>query len=491
MKARGALAFAAVALASLWVRPADACNGRPTDAAGYLGFTYGAVAAKSFATADVRVHYAPSGEHAPDLRTTRSDSVPDMVAFAAETAQAALGKYAEMGYRKIPSDESCPSNGGDAKVDIYLVKFPAADGATAPEACNGSSCSSFVLVESTFLGRGYPSVKEGFQTVVVHELFHAVQNVYDKELERFWAEGSAQWAMKTLHPHLVDFENQLPAFFAQPNKSLDAPPGGVTAGFLYGSAVWPLFLSLRHGPETVREILELEGEGQKTLVATDAVLAKKGSSLAEAFPLFAAWNVATKKYAGEGGYPDAAKYPGVKTATLADGVNGITSGLSYFAYAGTLDGPSSVSLETDEARNAGMLVPIEGGKARVDKAAKLPANGEGEVLVVVAGTTTKKTDARFTVHIGPPVQGPGASSSSSSGGSSGGDDDGGCRAAPSGSASAEGIAPGVFVALGALLSRRCRRRRRSAEGGRRPAKPDRRRRSAEGGRRPAKPDRRR
>lgn len=393
--------FAALVLPLLVPRLAFAqCQGRPTDPGGVDGYSFGSATVKTYDTPQARVHYATSGEHAPEQTSTRADGVPDTVVIAADTAEDALTRYAAMGYRKPPSDASCTSNGGDERLDIYLVGFAGADGTTVPDACDGNACGSYVLCEATFKGRAYATPTEGFQTVITHELFHAVQNAYDAGLDRFWAEGTAQWAMKKLHPDLADFERQLPAFFAEPNRSLDTQPSGVTAGYLYGSAVWPLFLSTKFDDDTIRTILETEADGTKSLLATDAVLATKGTSLAEAFPLFAAWNVATKTYAGSGGYPDAASYPGVKVTELADGAAGITSGLAYFPYLVSLDAASKISLETDATRNVGLVVPLEGGKAKLDAATKLPANVEGEALVIVAGITTKKTDAPFTVHIG-------------------------------------------------------------------------------------------
>lgn len=379
-----------------------ACVGRPTDPGGFQGYSYDGSKVDSYATAQARVHWAASGPHAPVLASTRGDNVPDTVAFAAMTAEDALTRYAAMGFRKVPSDAGCPANGGDDKLDIYLVQFAGADGSTAPE-CIGENCSSFVLVESTFRQKGYANAEEGFRTVVAHELFHAIQNAYRPRPEPFWAEGTAQWGMKLLFPELQDFERQLPAFFSDSKRSLDAAPAGVTASFLYGSSVWPLFLSLRHGSDVVREILELESQGQDPLPATDAVLKTKGSSLAEAYPVFAAWNAATGKVESAGGYPNAANYPGTTVAELADGVGGITSGLGYFVYRGVLDASFSISLETDPARNGALVVPIEAGTAQLAKAQKLPATVAGEVLVVVAGTTTKKSDAPFTVRLGPPA----------------------------------------------------------------------------------------
>jgi uncharacterized protein (TIGR03382 family) len=379
-------------------RAEAACAGRPTDPGGVQGYSYDTAEVRSYATANVRVHWATSGLHAPALDSSRPDGVPTNVATAADAAEEALSRYAQMGYHAIPSDAACPSNGGDGKIDIYLLHFTAADGSTIAE-CTGAVCSSFAIVEAAFQGRGYASAEEGFRTVVTHELFHAVQNTYKTNDDSFWAEGSAQWAMHVVHPELPDFVRQLTGFFKDTTRSIDAAPTGVTAAFLYGSAVWPLFLAQRHGEGIIREIYEAESKGQTALGAADAVLQTKGRSLADAYPSFAAWNAATGKLAGVGGYPDAAKYPGVAIDALADGVANITSGLSSYAYRGTLDARTRVALETDEARNAGVLVPVQDGKPDLGRAQRLPVETEGDVLVVVSGTTTKKTDAPFTVRL--------------------------------------------------------------------------------------------
>jgi hypothetical protein len=433
MRTSGMFVGLALASAVMFVPRAAhaiACSGRPTDMV------------KTYDTPLVRVHYALTGKHAPPQQSTRADGVPDTVAFAGDTGQDALTRYAQMGFLAPPADSPCDSNGGDQRVDIYLVAFAGADGTTTPENCTGNVCGSFVLSESSFSGRGYKDAQEGFKTVITHELFHVVQNGYDSQLDRFWAEGSAQWAMKTLHPELADFENQLPPFFAAPDHSLDALPSGAVAGYLYGSAVWPLFLTLSEGDGTVKAILEHETNGKmKAMDATNAVLTAKGSSVGQAFTLFSAWNAATKgllPLAGQG-YPDAAKYPGVKKAALADGATGITSGYSSYAYQGTLDTPTTISLTTDAARNGGLLVPITvDGKADLANAKPLPATGSGAVLVIVAGITTKKTDGPFTLVFSAPTDGDGGTTAPPVSSKSGG-----CAVTARG----EGTAPGGLFAI--------------------------------------------
>ncbi len=463
---RSAIGFAIAAASVSVASNADAatCAGRPTDPGGTRGYSYGAAEMRAFDAARVRVHYAMTGPHAPDSATTRGDAVPDSVAVAGEVGDKALAKYAEMGFKAPPGDGACASDGGDDKIDIYLVAFAGADGVTARDACNGLVCSSYVLVDSTFTGRSYATPADGFRTVVSHELFHAVQNAYASEADPYWSEGTAQWAMKTVYPDLADFEKQLPAFFKENKRSLDFPPSGVTAGFLYGAGVWPLFLTLRHGPDTVRSVFEHMTADTSSIAATDAALVAAGSSLADDYPLFGAWNAATGALAAAGGYPDAAAYPGVKTEPLADGVTAITSGLPYFVYRGTLDGPSKISLETDAARNAGVVVPFEDGKPALAKAAKLPANSEGEVLVVVAGVTSAKTDAPFTLRIGAPdgtLPAPGTPPSAETAPTTtASSSSGGCVASAPSAARTRGTNPLLalsFALLGIVWRRRTRR----------------------------------
>jgi hypothetical protein len=221
-------------------------------------------------------------------------------------------------------------------------------------------------------------LEKGAQTVLPHEYFHLVQNAYDAEIERYFAEGTAQWAAKQLHPELTDLERFLPAYFSDTDRSLDAPPGGVVAAFLYATAIWPVFLSERHGAAIVREILEAQAaKGTTILEATETALSPKGSSLAAEFSTFATWNAATGARASTLGYPLSATYPMVETkelpSTIGASVKGVSSGLSAFYYLTSGDAARVVSIEADPKRNAAVAVPLSGGIAQLDRVAKLPA----------------------------------------------------------------------------------------------------------------------
>jgi hypothetical protein len=398
--------FALAVLGLAKTAHADDCPKiRPTDPGGYDGYVYD-VAASSFDTAggNVRVWYAPSGGQAPPLASTRADGVPDSVAKMGEVLEDAIAKYAALGFRPALRDgdyPACASNGGDGRVDLYLVSFKGADGLTVSERCTGTPlvCPGFLLVDAHMAA--YSTFEEGAKTVAPHEYFHLVQNAYDSKLDRFWAEGTAQWATKQIHPDIMDLERFLPEFFKEVERPLDVPPSGVTSGYLYGSAAWPLYLSQRHDAGMVKSIFEKEGSGTTpTLAATDASLAAGGGSLAAEFATFALWNAATGARAGGDGYADAAKYPQVPMRDFADGeakVDDTTAGLAARYY--TLHDPAkrTVSLSADPSRLQGFVVPLVEGKAHVAAAVPLPAAVEGEAIVVLSGTSTKKTDVPYSL----------------------------------------------------------------------------------------------
>lgn len=419
-----ALIFTAISLLPSQRAFAASCV-RPTDPGGVENYEYGTATVKSFGNASVFVWYATDGEHAVNTASTRADGVPDDVADVAQVTGDALASYASMGFLPPISDSlnpSCGSNGGDGRLDVYLVHMVGADGLTDAEAgrCTTAGaavkCASFLFAQSNYAGY-YPTADIGVHTVLPHETFHAVQNAYDSKIDRFWAEGTAQWAAKTLDPSLTDLERFLPDFFSQTSRSLDAPSNGVTSNFLYGSAIWPVFLTQRHTNTIVKSILEQEGiAGGAALDATDVVLKSQQSSLASEYATFAAWNAATGSRASTGGYTDAAKYPEVTLTELPNGAtaDGSTSGLASYYYHLKTDSAVTVGVGgNDNTRTAATLIPYQNGLPNLGASQTAPALLNGEGILVVSGITTSKVDAPYGTTFGD-----GASSASS--GSSGG-----------------------------------------------------------------------
>ena len=447
-----------------------ACQ-RPADPCGYAGYDYAPATPASFAGAKVRIWYVTTGIHAVNTATTRMDMVPDNVARAATVGDNALAQYGAMGFAAPISDGTC---GGDSKVDIYLVHFNAADGDQTAETCvkmgAAEKCSSFGLVEAR-MESIYGTFDLGARTVIPHELFHATQDAYDQGVARFWAEGTAQWATKTLDPSVMDLESFLPAFFDRAGASIDVVTGGVTGQFLYGSAIFPVFLTEHVGPDAVRTALEQEGMlGPPSMDSVAAALTGAGTSMQEEYPTFAAWNAATGMRAGTGGYKNAKSYPMVKLDAFPDTneATGIITGYSSFFYSYDFGDSLQLTLQADAVRISARVFPLESGKARIDKLVPLPAVVSGPGVLVVSGISGKKTDAPFTVRAAAP-----ALDAGTDGGPNPPPMSGGCscndanKGAWSGSGKTQRAPPWIALVLAALsgAARSARRRWRGRRSG--------------------------
>lgn len=403
-----------------------------------------------------RIHYALAGTHAPPAVSTLEADVPDAVVVAARAADDALAKYAELGYRAPISDAGtpCSDDGGSGAVDIYLLHFSAADGQASLDHCEGGSpkrCAGFVLVENDFKSGGYASTEEGLRTVVPHELFHLVQDSYDADLERWWAEGSAQWAAKQVYPDLHDLERFLPAYFDVPWRPLNVPPPGIITGFLYATAIWPVFLHEHVDADVVREVFEGLDGATGVLPVTDSVLRARGSSLASEYARFAAYNAATGARAPmTGGYEHAADYPEVPIVDLPSSAPTDTaSGLGAYYYSVRAGSPA-LELDGDPDRVTALLVPLVDGRADVTSAKPLPSRVDGDAIVVVAAQSVARTDAPFTLKEAADTP-PGAGGSDADGENHGPESNGCSFSRPSRGFSWAGV---LFASMMGLLGRR-------------------------------------
>jgi hypothetical protein len=302
---------------------------------------------------------------------------------------------------------------------------------TGTEQCRtagaATHCASFLLAEADFTGR-YATPSEGIRTVLPHEAFHAVQNAYDAAMDRYWAEGTAQWAAKRIDPSLTDLERALPAFFREAGRAIDVPPGGVTAGFLYGAAIWPVFLSQFVDDDVVREAFEAEGaQGGTAIAAVESALRGRGVPFDDAWVTFWTWNSSTGARAEVpwvkgAGYTEGARYPLVPLQPFAVDAGGVTSGRATYLHdvprgaltsqasdgsgAATESGgqvPRELSLQSPGGEHRGVFVPLEAGQAKVTKALALPVTlgpgTEGGGIVVVTSLSDSKRDAPYTLSV--------------------------------------------------------------------------------------------
>jgi hypothetical protein len=327
-----------------------------------------------------RVHFTRGGVHGVPLDDADGDGTPDYVARVAIEYDAVLAFFRDtLGFAEPLRDGDVASNGGDDRFDVYLVDFPtSSDGAYRQDACGGRPrrCTGYMLQENDFNDRGYASLADATRVLASHELFHAVQNAYDADAGVVLGEGTAVWASEAFDGHLGDFESLIRGYFAHPERSLGQEPSGPVDAFSYGSAIFFRFLEERYDRALIRDLWQALGDaggGADAGVGGDApawpalldrLLARDGSSMAEAFAEFARWNL----YTGMRADPDAAYADGADYPALTEKVVELPFDDELRVF------PLSARYFAGRARDAGSL--------RVELVAEDNADLDGLVLVL-------------------------------------------------------------------------------------------------------------
>lgn len=274
----------------------------------------------------IRVHYSLSGPNAAPLDDADDDGRPDFVTTAAEVGEAALQRYVdELGFLPPLDDTSLDvyDDGGSSAVDIYLVDFGGqADGNFSIDDCIPTgACSGALIVENDFRGYGYRSAQEALETVVSHELFHAIEAAYVASTPIWVSEGMAVWAERQFEPASRDFLAFVRAYLEETDRPFHRPPGGPVPYFAYGVGLWWEFLSLEVGHEFIERYLH--GFGGEVFDDDDALawlitaLESEGRTLDTLWDRFALMNLATSDRSGAlESYHDAEQMLGLVVSDL-------------------------------------------------------------------------------------------------------------------------------------------------------------------------------
>ncbi len=293
---------------------------RPTDGAADPGENgYAAPEETPVCSTNGCVHYVASTADAPDLTDTDpANGIPDYVDAASAVLEEVWAKeVTELGYRAPRSDLTSVNNGGDGRLDVYLVNL-GDDGLYGycttddPNAEAGSGYryydfSAYCVVDDDYAEFPPPSTGlAGLQVTMAHEFFHAVQFAYDAAEDPWFMESTASWMEDEVYDAIDDNLQYLPAGpLGRPWVPLD-----LNRGFaVYGAWIWPRFLSEALEPGVVRRAWKRadaspKGRDAYSLEAYAGALASYDRRLRWMFADFGMLNVVPGVF-----YEEGAAYP--------------------------------------------------------------------------------------------------------------------------------------------------------------------------------------
>ena len=213
---------------------------------------------KRLCDAHVCVHWVETTRDAPPLEDLDASGIPDWV----ETTQGTFADVWEaevddLGYAPPLSDAESTTNGGDARLDVYLVDIGRSGyfGYCTTDDPTGwitTRVSAYCVLDDDFadpiLQLPVPAV--GLHVTAAHEFFHAAQFSYDWLEDLWFMEGTAVW----IEDEVYDGANDLLRYLGgrSPLGRPDVPLDTGHSGYEYGAWLFWRYLSEHHGAGIVR-----------------------------------------------------------------------------------------------------------------------------------------------------------------------------------------------------------------------------------------------
>ena len=242
-----------------------------------------------------RIHYDTTGGDAvyqPTTDTLPADGHPDFVNRCGEFFEESWALFDTLEYTMPPSDGV--NGGGDGLYDAYMHHYFGTYGVAWPESPSSQypdrpySYTSYIYVDPSYSGFGYPDRTEPLKVTVVHEFYHAVQFSYNVWADAWFMENSSTWSEDILYDAVNDNYNYLYDFYNYPHYAHSTENGAHE----YGMFVWPQYIYQNFGIDAMRNIWE-----GTVINAVDEVLDAyfylNESSLWSEYRRFMVWNYFT------------------------------------------------------------------------------------------------------------------------------------------------------------------------------------------------------
>jgi hypothetical protein len=235
--------------------------------------------------AQVRVWY--------DTRKPGHNTVAQAVAIDLES-NAWPVLITQLGFKPPLDDTSLLGcDGGDARLDFYIVDVMNGRGLTTPEGIAFFEAPTYIMIKSTLS----PVVR---QQAVTHELMHAIQWSYhmaSSQSSYGWLrDAMANWAVDPVHPTNAALLEMATCYTESPELALDSRAKGYCKQGAdinrdYGSYLFFQFLSRTYGPATVKAVLQATTTESTSLGAVNSAIP---GGFATQWPKFAKtlWNQA-------------------------------------------------------------------------------------------------------------------------------------------------------------------------------------------------------
>jgi hypothetical protein len=183
-------------------------------------------------------------------------------------------KLIGLGLKAPASDFIHDCNGGDEKLDVYLVPNFGAEsvnnalGLAEPQCGSGTGVSSYLLAKDGMS-------EEQLKSTLAHEFMHAVQfeyrNIRCLGNYRWLMEATATWAKDFVYPTNNLEHPYAPPFLETPEKSLDDPKTKDGKDYRkYGAYLFFQFLTKTLGNDRIKAIFEASEHSVNSLDAVDS-----------------------------------------------------------------------------------------------------------------------------------------------------------------------------------------------------------------------------